>query len=85
MEGSLTSVLEERELLRMRVFNRRIESLLLPARYTARRGRCNCLRRQFELKGPCVETKCNYPSLRLSFSVTWYQGLNGLSDLLKFD
>ena len=32
-----------------------------------------------------METRSNCPSLRLSFSVTWYQGLNGLSDLLKFD
>jgi hypothetical protein len=39
----------------------------------------------YEVKGPCVETKSNCPSFCLSFFVTWYQGLNGLSDLLKFD
>ena len=31
-----------------------------------------------------METRSNCPSLRLSFSVTWYQGLKGLPDLLEF-
>jgi hypothetical protein len=64
----------------VRVFNRRIESLFLPARYTARRDQCNCFRLSYGVKGPCVETKSNCRSLRLSYSVTWYQELNSLTD-----
>ena len=46
MEGRLKSSLEEREPLGMRVFNRLIESLFQPARYTARRDLCNYFRLQ---------------------------------------
>ena len=31
-----------------------------------------------------METRSDCPSLHLSFSVTCYRGLNGLSDLLQF-
>ena len=63
-----------------------VELSLFPCLHDTRHGEIGVivLGVSNEVKEPCVETRSNCPSLRLSLSVTRYQELNGLSDLLKF-
>lgn len=69
----------------MRVLNYRIESLFLPSRYTERRDLCNCFRRQLRsIRAVCGDQVQLSFVGSLFFFVTWYPGLNGLSDILKF-